>query len=121
MVDVCQAGILVSHAQRGNLEPREAADEQDSSRHQGATQRRCKGLKRRFQNVRDHEIKARAPVIGRFAAELDFNPMTVQVRMRLGARHGDGIDVRPNNEAGAASAGDSGKDSRTGSNVQNGL
>jgi hypothetical protein len=121
MIEECQARAIVKHAQCGDLRPREPADEQDTSRHQGATQRRRKALQRRFQNVRDHEIKARAPVIRRFTAEVNFNPMVVQVRMRLGARHSDGIDICSDDAASAAGTGDSGKDSRTRSNVQNRL
>jgi hypothetical protein len=71
-----------------------------------------------FQDVRDHEIKARAPMIWRFAAELDFNPVSVQVCVRLGTRQRDGIDVCPDEELSTASSGDPGQDSRTSSYVQ---
>ena len=75
-------------------------------------------MQRRFQDIRDHKIKARAPMIRRFAAELDFNPMSVQVCVRLGTRQRDGIDVCPDDETSAARSGDPGKHSRTRSYVQ---
>ena len=121
MIEACQARTFVMHAQCGNLRSREPADEQNTSRHHGAAQRRRKPPQRRFQNVRDHEIEARAPMIRRFAAELNFTPVVVQLSMRLGARHGDGIDIRPDDPASAAGTGDSSKDSRTRSNVQDRL
>jgi hypothetical protein len=36
-------------------------------------------------------------MIGRFGAELDPNRMSIEIRVRLGARQHDGIDVRPDN------------------------
>jgi hypothetical protein len=47
-------------------------------------------------------------MIGRLSAELDCNRMSVQVSMRPGARQRDGIEIRANNQASAASAGDPG-------------
>jgi hypothetical protein len=78
-------------------------------------------MQRRFQDIRYHKIEARPPVIRRFAAELDSNPMSVQLCVRLGARQGDGIDVCSDDEPSTASSGDPGKHARTRSYVQNRL
>lgn len=45
--------------------------------------------------------------------------MSVQVCVRPGTGQRDGIDIRPNNQASAASPGDPGKHARTGSYIQN--
>jgi hypothetical protein len=58
-------------------------------------------------------------MIGRFGAELDFNRMSIEIRVRLGAREGNGIGIRPDNQPSAATSGDPGKHTRTGSYIQN--
>jgi hypothetical protein len=73
----------------------------------------------RLQNIHDHEIKTRSPMIGRFGAELDFNRMSIEIRVRLGAGQRNGIDVRPDNQPSATSSGDPGKHAGTGSYIQN--
>jgi len=45
-------------------------------------QRGRESLQRRLQDIRDHEIKACAPMIGRLGAEPDCNRMSVQLCMR---------------------------------------
>jgi len=116
-----QPRSFVEQPQSGDLRPHEPTDEQDASRNQRATKRGRQPLQRSFQNIRHHEIKARAPVIGGFAAELNLNRVAVQVCVHMGARQGDSINVGSDDEPGTASTGDAGKDCRTCSHIQNRL
>ena len=112
------ACIFIKHAQCRHLRACESTEEQNASGQQRATQRGREKAQRLLQDVRDHEVKPGAAMIGGRATEVDLNRMSVQLRVRLGASQCDGIDVRCHDEAGTAFSCDSGKHPCTGSYVQ---
>ena len=116
-----QPRSFIKQPQSGDLWPHEPADEQATSRDQRVTKRGRQAHQRPFKNIRYHEIKARAPVIGGVAAESNLNLVAVQVCVHLGAGQGDSINVGSDDELSTASTSDAGKNSRTGSHIQNRL
>lgn len=74
-------------------------------------------MERRLEDVRHHEVEAGAPVIGRLATEMDASNI-IELRVCVGAFHSNGIDVRADNEPGAASAGDARENARASTNIQ---
>ena len=113
-----QACLLVHCAQHGYLKPRKPAEQQGSAQSQRAADSRRQGPERRFQDIGDHEIEARAPMIGRFGTEMDFDPMSIERSVRVGAGQRNGIDIGTDYEARATCARDTGKQPRTGSYIQ---
>lgn len=118
MTGADQAGLLVHCPQRGYLQPREPAEQQGSAQPQRAADSRRQGPERRFQDIGDHEIEARAPMIGCFGAEMDFDPMSIERGVRVGAGQRNGIDIGTDYEACATRARNTGKQPRTGSYIQ---
>jgi hypothetical protein len=104
-----QAKTLVHYAQPWHLRSRKSAEEQDATGPERATERRCQRPQRRFQYVRDYEAEMGTPMVGILSAEVNFNLMGVQNRVRTSARQRSPIDVSTDDETRATGPRDPGE------------
>ena len=118
MPDAGQAGMLIDRPQHRYLQSGKAAEQQGPSRPRGATEGRRQRPQRGLQNVGDDEIEARTPMIGRFGTEVDFDPMSIERGMCVGAGQCNRIDVGAGYETRTARSRNTCKQPRTGSYIQ---